>query len=265
MIATPYTKRLSSQWNVDQSAAVLVMAAETASELGVARDRWVFAHSAAESNFMATLPRRAELHRWPAFEAVADALGLMGPGARRPEVVELYSCFPAAVQVQADALGLPIDAPLTVTGGMTFGGGPLNNAVLQGLVALVRRLRAAPGERGLITSVSGLLTKPGASLWTTTAPAAGFRAFDVTADAEERTAVLPLLPDATGDATIAGHTVLFDRGLPSRAVTIVDVAGGRTVARCSQVDVATALSTEDWVGRPVRVTEPGVFAPPSVA
>ncbi len=42
-IAMPYTKLLCSQWNVDQAAAVIVMAQETADALGVARDRRVFA------------------------------------------------------------------------------------------------------------------------------------------------------------------------------------------------------------------------------
>jgi acetyl-CoA C-acetyltransferase len=265
MLATPYTKQLSSQWNVDQAAAVLLMAAETAAALGVPPERWVFAHSAAESNHMVTLPRRAELHRWPAFEAVAAALGLTGPGASRPEVVELYSCFPAAVQVQADALGWPVGDPLTVTGGMTFGGGPLNNAVLQGLVALVRRLRAAPGETGLITSVSGFLTKPGASLWSTREPAAGFRAVDVTAEAAARTEEVPLLPGATGGAVVAGHTVVFEHGSPDRAVAIVDVEGGRTIAVCRDRGIVAEMVTTDWVGRAVEVTAPGVFGLPSVA
>ena len=75
-IAMPYTKLLCSQWNVDQAAAVIVMAQETADAVGIARDRRVFAHAAAESNQMVPLPYRAEIHRWPAFEAVVDALGL---------------------------------------------------------------------------------------------------------------------------------------------------------------------------------------------
>jgi hypothetical protein len=88
---------------------------------------------------------------------------------------------------------------------------------------------------------------------------------DVTADAEARTATVPLLPDATGDATVAGHTVVFEDGVPSRTVAIVDVAGGRTIARCADVEVAAAFTADDWVGRPVQVTEPGVFFPPSIA
>jgi acetyl-CoA C-acetyltransferase len=263
MVATPYTKRLCSDWNVDQAGALLLMAAETAAALGIPRDRWVFAHAGAESNFMVTLPRRAEPHRWPAFEAVADALRLTGPGALRPDVVELYSCFPSAVQVQADALGLALDAPLTVTGGMTFAGGPLNNAVVQGLVALSQRLREHPAGLGLITSVSGLLTKPGASLWSSAEPASPFRAVDVTAEARERTATVPVLPDATGAAVVAGSTILYDAdGAPDRAVAIVDVDGGRTVAVCRDIDVATEMVTTDWVGCPVDVTAPGVFTAP---
>jgi acetyl-CoA C-acetyltransferase len=258
MLATPYTKLLCSQWNVDQSAAAVLMAAETASARGVPRDRWVFAHAAAESNQVVPMPRRAEVHRWPAFEAVADALGLTGPGAIVPSVVELYSCFPAAVQVQAAALGLPIDAELTVSGGMTFGGGPLNSAVLQGLVPLVRRLRDGPGETGLITSVSAMLTKPGASLWSTEPPAA-FRSADVTNEAKSRTEVLDLLPDATGPATIVAGTVVFAGAEPSRAVAVLDVEGGRTVARCFDAEVASAMTESDWVGRAVPVVAPGTF------
>jgi acetyl-CoA C-acetyltransferase len=209
---------------------------------------------------MVALPRRAELHRWPAFEAVAEALGLTGDGAARPDLVELYSCFPAAVQVQADALGYAIDAPLTVTGGMTFGGGPLNNAVLQGLVKLVEGLRAAPGTLGLITSVSGFLTKPGASLWSTAAPERDFRAVDVTDAATARTDVVPLLPDATGPATVVGHTVVCDRGEPSRAVAIVDVDGGRTIVRCADDgDLLVSMMRDDWIGRQVDVPAAGRF------
>lgn len=259
-IATPYTKLLCSQWNVDQAAAIVMVAAETAAALGIASDRQVFAHSAAESNQMVQLPLRDEIHRWPAFETVVAALGLPGDEATRPTIVDLYSCFPAAVQVQTRALGYPLDAPLTVSGGMTFGGGPLNHSALQAMVPFIGRLRAAPDERGLITSVSGMLTKPGASLWSATPPGpAGFESWDVTAEATTATVIHPLLPNAVGPATIAAHTVVHDGGVPARAVAVLDVDGGRTIARCSEPDVLSALTESDWVGRPVTVVVPGAF------
>ena len=57
---------------------------------------------------------------WPWPDTDVDQLG----------PVDLYSCFPSVVQIAAAELGLPVDdpaRPLTVTGGLTFGGGPGNN------------------------------------------------------------------------------------------------------------------------------------------
>ena len=73
---------------------------------------WCSRDAAAESNQMVPLPYRAEIHRWPAFEAVVEALGLTGDrsgAARRSS--SSTAAFPPAVQVQARALGLPLDAP----------------------------------------------------------------------------------------------------------------------------------------------------------
>ncbi len=82
--------------------------------------------------------------------------------------LELYSCFPAAVRVQQRALGLdPVGTP-TVTGGMAFAGGPFNNFVLQSTAAMAHVLRDEPGALGAVTTVSGLLTKPGIGVWSAT-------------------------------------------------------------------------------------------------
>jgi acetyl-CoA C-acetyltransferase len=258
-IATPYTKLLCSQWNVDQAVGILLMAEAKADALGIARDRRVFAHAAAESNQMVPVPLRADIHRWPAFDAVVEALGLTGAGADVPAIVELYSCFPAAVQVQARSLGLALDLPLTVSGGMTFGGGPLNHAALQATAPFVRRLRDVSGERGLLTAVSGMVTKPGASLWSATPPAERFHAADVTATATARTGVRELVPDAVGPATVAAYTVVYDGGAPARAIAVLDVAGSRTVARTGDSDVVLDMTTTDWVGRAVDIVSPGAF------
>ena len=83
-------------------------------------------------------------------------------------------------------LGLPLDRPLTVTGGMTFGGGPLNNSVLQAMAKMVQVLRDDPGSVGLVTSISGMITKHGASLWSTRPPEGRFEAADVSAEAAAR-------------------------------------------------------------------------------
>ena len=62
-------------------------------------------------------------------------------------MVEVYSCFPAAVRVQQRALGLDPTGPPTVTGGMAFAGGPFNNFVLQSIAEVVPAPRAGPDVR----------------------------------------------------------------------------------------------------------------------
>jgi hypothetical protein len=60
-------------------------------------------------------------------------------------------CFPSAVRVQVRELGIDLRRPPTLTGGMAFAGGPLNNFVFQALVTMARVLRADPGSVGLPT------------------------------------------------------------------------------------------------------------------
>ncbi|HEY4331113.1 MAG TPA: hypothetical protein VGM78_01035, partial [Ilumatobacteraceae bacterium] len=176
MLAWPYTKLLCSQWNVDQAVALIVCNAGTAARFGIAPERWVFAHAGVESNAMVPLTLRADMHRSPAVAAIGRAIrDAVGVDPRDFEQVDLYSCFPAAVRVQADELGLGTDRPLTVTGGMTFGGGPFNNSSLTSLATMIDHLRSRPADIGLVTNVSGMLTKFGASAWSCRPPAASAR------------------------------------------------------------------------------------------
>jgi acetyl-CoA C-acetyltransferase len=252
MIAEPYTRLLCSQWNVNQSAAVVLASMVTARSAGVAHDRWVFPIGAAGSDLMLPLPLRDDVARWPAFECCIGALPV---GIDDVTYIDLYSCFPSAVQVQARALGLALDDArgLTVTGGMTFAGGPLNSYVLHALVTLARRLRADPGAIGLSTSVSGMLTKPGVGLWSGEPPAGPFVAHDVTDAARAATAARPLEPDATGAATIVTATRLHDREGPRATVALLDLpTGARTVATSTPDSMIDA-------GVEVLVTAPGAY------
>ena len=114
---------------------------------GIAADRWVFPLVGLESSHAVSLLCRREIHAWPAMEVLgATAAARIGRPVAEVEVVEVYSCFPAAVRVQQRTLGLPTDGTPTVTGGMAFAGGPFNNAVFQSMAAVVPRLRAAPGN-----------------------------------------------------------------------------------------------------------------------
>ena len=247
MIATPYTKLLCSQWNVSSAAALVVCAAGAARRLGAGPDGWVFPVSAAEANAMVPLTARRDLHRSPGFAlAGAEALALAGTTVEDVDHLDLYSCFPAAVRVQARALGVDGDRPLTVTGGMTFAGGPLNNYVLQSTAAMADRIRGGSGTTGLVTAVSGMLTKQAVAVWGSDPPGA-FRSAEVGDEARATTATLPVVDEASGAGRVAGWTVLHERGTPTVAVAVVDLATGeRTVATGEP-------TTELEVGETVRV------------
>ena len=225
MLAAPYTKWHCSQWNVDQAAAFVLCSTEAADRAGVPQDRRVYPLAATESNHMLAISRRAELHRAPAVrigaERIADRTGI---DVTASDAVDLYSCFPAAVRIQARELGLPLDdpvgRPLSVGGGMTFGGGPLNNATFQALARMVPMLRDAPGTTGLLTFISGIVTKHGTSVWSTTPPEAGFVFADISEDVAAGTPALDVVGDHRGGAVDrrvhrrarVGRASLRDRG-----------------------------------------------------
>jgi acetyl-CoA C-acetyltransferase len=257
MYCAPYTKWHCSQWNVDQAAALVLCSVEAARRHGVDPDTWVFPLGAVESNAMVPLSRRDPLHHSPAVRVGGEVLAqLTGIHPRDAGFLELYSCFPSAVEVQADELGLNDEPAPTVTGGMTFAGGPLNNANLQGLVKLAEVLREHPATVGLITCVSGMITKHGMALWSSEPPRGGFRSTDTSDETTRQSTVRQLASGYDGTARVDGYTVVHSRdGEPERAMVVATTDdGGRCVAASTDAALATAMVTEEWVGRDVEVT-----------
>ena len=256
VVAEPYRRRHISQWTVDQAAAVIITAPERAAALGLGRDRLVFAVSAAESNVMVPLSARPDLARSPGFELAATAaLRAAEVSIDDIGVVELYSCFPAALELQAAALGLGPDRALTLTGGMAAAGGPLNNFVLMALERVVAALRAGPDAIGMITSISGMATKAGLGLWSARPPATRFAGVDVSP--ADHGPACPIDPNLTGPVEIVGATVLHDREGPRAAVVVAESTDGRRTVATSDRPTAIAVSGDDMVGRTVTVAPAG--------
>ena len=129
------------------------------------------------------------------------------------EIMEVYSCFPAAVRVQQRALALDVGGTPTVTGGMAFAGGPFNNFVLQATAAVAAAVRARPGALGVVTTVSGLLTKPGIGVWSALPDGRPPLLADLAAAAEAGTEVVDVvetLDGYGGEATVVTYTATFD-------------------------------------------------------
>jgi len=264
-LAYPYNRWHASQWTVDQSTALLICSVERAREAGVAAERWLFPHVALHSSEAVTLTARRHLERWPAMSVLARAAARhLGRPLRDLRLAEVYSCFPAAVRVQQRELGLDPDGTPTLSGGMAFAGGPFNHFVLQSLGVLGHRLREEPAELGLLTIVSGMLSKPGLAVWSATPPD-GERApllADLAAEAIAATEVVPVVdvpPAEPTPAHVASFTVTYggEAGLePVRTAIVADLPDGvRTAATCEDADTARLAITEGLIGRAVSVKD----------
>lgn len=257
MLAFPYTKFHNSQWNVDQAGALLFCSVAKAQALGIPREKWVFPLASTESNYMVNTSQRADLAGSAGARlAGSRALELSGVSADQLDLLEMYSCFPSAVQIYARELGIDLKRPLTVTGGMTFGGGPLNNFVLQATCRMAELLREQPGSKGLVTSVSGMLTKQGFGVWSTEPNPAGFGFADVTNEARAAAPALPLVAAEGGRGEIVGCTVLFHGDSPLRAVAVITLdSGERTVAYSEDAELMSAMMRQEFCGRRAEVGE----------
>ena len=262
MISFPYTKLMNSNNMVDQGAALILTSVQTAIDLRIPAEHWVFPQAGTDAHDTYSVAERAELHRSPAIRiAGARVLELADTGIDEIDYVDLYSCFPSAVQVAAGELGLALDdatRPLTVTGGLTFAGGPWSNYVMHSIATLAELLVAHPGRRGLITANGGYLTKHSFGVYGTEPPPAGFRWEDVqpAVDAEP---TRPARVQWDGPGVVESWTTPFDRdGQPEKAYLAVRAPdGSRTLALITDPHEAGATVGEDIAGRPVAVRADG--------
>ena len=255
MQAFPYTRAHCSTWNVDQAGALLFCSAARAEQLGIARARWIYPLASTESNHMVAVSARAELAACPgariAGRAALEAAGLQ---AQDIELVDLYSCFPLAVQTYADSLGLSKERALTVTGGMPFAGGPYNNYVLQATCRAAELMRRGDGRTALISCVSGVLTKQAFGLWSVEPAAQGFVHADVSDAIAREVHALDVLQDFSGAGTVAGYTVLHGRGQVPQGIALVDTATGqRAMTTTADATLIARMQEEEFVGRRVLV------------
>ncbi|MEO6988360.1 MAG: acetyl-CoA acetyltransferase, partial [Aquihabitans sp.] len=160
MVGFPYTKVMNANNAVEQAAAFVMCSVDKARSLGISSDRWVFPWSGAEAHEHWFVSNRWDLAEAPAIRlAGGTALELAGVDVDDLAHIDVYSCFPSAVQIAAKELGLGSDRQLTVTGGLSFAGGPWNNYVSHSIATMADVLRADEGSVGLVTGNGGYLSK----------------------------------------------------------------------------------------------------------
>lgn len=253
-VSYPYPKLMNSNNNVDQGAALILCSESKAKALGVPREQWVYPHVGTDAHDHLYVSERQNLYSSPAIRlAGGRALELAGLQASDLDMVDVYSCFPVAVQVAARELGLDQSKPLTVTGGLTFGGGPLNNYVMHSIARSAELLRAQPGSKGLVTANGGFLTKHAFGVYSTEPPAQPYQH----ADLQEQ---VDALPKATldmayeGPAEVESYTVMYGPSDVSQALVAARLpSGARAWASCEDRDTLIAMTEQEFCGRSLTI------------
>lgn len=256
MIGFPYPKLLNAIMEVDQSAAVLIASEAKARELGVPESNFVYLHGCADAADLWHPLDRQDFHSSPAMRRTGQkAFEMAGIGLSDIDLIDLYSCFPVAVEIGAEELGLSLDDPrgLTVTGGLPYAGGPGNNYVMHSVAAMLGKLRERPGAYGLITGNGWYLTKQSTGIYSTKRPEAPFEREDP-AILQREIDALPhpeIVERPSGRATIETYTVVHRREGPFTAIVVGrDEAGRRFAANTPQdPQLLAAMEASEQVGR----------------
>jgi acetyl-CoA C-acetyltransferase len=267
VVTFPYTKRMCANIEVDQAAAVLLCSYQAARGAGVPDDRLVFPLAGADAHDHFFFSERASLAESPAIGVAGRAmLAAIGVDVDDLARFDLYSCFPSAVQIAMDALGLAgpgggDERPLTVTGGLAFAGGPANDYPSHAIAAMVDACRREPGSVGMVSAVGWYATKHSLGLYSTRPPSDGFARVDP-AETQAEVDALPGREVAgayEGEATVEATSVVVERdGSPSLAiVSLLTPSGARVLANSRDAGVMQSMTEEAWEGRTVQLRTDG--------
>jgi acetyl-CoA C-acetyltransferase len=274
-VCFPYPKRMNAIMEVDLSAAIVVMSEEEAERRGIDPARCV-AFLGGGSGIDAWTPcERIDFVTSPAMKASSTAaFDHAALTVDDVDLFDLYSCFPSAVEMALDALGVATDDPrgATVTGGLAYAGGPGNSYALHGLAAMTERLRDPhdPASTGLVSSLGMTATKHAYNVLSSDRSkwaAADGLAHKITLADADRTGP-ELVDEVSSSGVIETYTVEHDRtGAAVRTIIVVRLDDGRrTVGNgtCTDEEVRV-LMTSEGVGRRVTVTAGRVSEDPAAS
>jgi acetyl-CoA C-acetyltransferase len=268
MVGFPYPKLLNAIMEVDQSAGVILASERKARELGVPEEKWVYLHGCADAADLWFPLDRQNFHSSPAMRLTGQrALEMAGVGLADIDFIDLYSCFPVAVEIGAEELGLALDDPrgLTVTGGLPYAGGPGNNYAMHSIATMAGKLRAKPGSYGLVTANGWYLTKQSTGIYSCVRPKAPFERQDPGVLQREIDALAhPTVTETPrGAARIETYTVVHRREGPFMGIVIGRDGADRRFVALTPNDPATLAGLEqgEQVGRTGQVGPGPASAP----
>ena len=250
MLAYPYNKLHCTSWNVNQSAAMIICSEELANELEIDNKKRVYPISSSENNHMIAIQQRPKLYESLGMTYAANSINKMIERLDiKLDAYDLYSCFPAAIKMFTKSIGLDSEIPKTVTGSMPYAGGPLNSFVIHSTVKMIQKIRALEVKYGLITGVSGMMTKQSFCVWGKEYKE-HFIFDDVTERAKLDESPIELSNISEGKGEIIGYTIIEGSENAAKAVLYLDdEKKHRKVVSSMDKNFINLLMEEEWVGK----------------
>jgi len=261
MICFPYTKRMCSNMFVDQSAAVLMIKRALAEELGVSKNQWVYIMGGFDLKNIHEITRRPHLHTSPASrEGAKLALNQAGLELNEINAFDLYSCFPSIVEIMKKEIEISENDPrdLTLTGGLTYFGGPWSNYSLHAIVTAVEKIQKNPKLKIMVVANGGYNTKQSFGIYGKNPPAIPWNTQESPKIQEDilNNFLEDPIKKANGRLTIEGYTITYNRDQqPIEGIVIGKIdEDRRTIAYIkADQDKLTELEYKELLGKNLPV------------
>lgn len=273
MFNFPYTKYMNPVMYVNQAAALMITDTETAKKIAIPKDKWIYLHGGSEAADKWYISERANYYSSPVVRFTTEA-ALQSAGLELNDIdfFDLYSCFPCATIIAAMEIGLPVDhlPPLSITGGLSFFGGPGNNYTMHSIAHAVERLRKHREQYGFITGIGHYMTKHTVGIYSGIEPQKAWNR-EPNNLIKNKIAALdaPALNEKPqGPVTIETYTVLHDKpdGIPWPVIIARLDSGERCFATTEKgSDLAMRMEQEEFIGqrgfvKSGKAEEPNIFS-----
>jgi len=255
-IAFPYSKLMVANSSVNQGAAVIVTSLAEALKRGIPENRLVYIGAGAAAHESDEPLERAEWTSTPSMPvSIGKTLELNELTGEDFDYVELYSCFPCVPKLARRILGWPADEPVTVHGGLTFGGGPIGNYMTHAIAAMVRLLRKH-GHYGFLFANGGHCSHNHSIVLMREPPEENPfpQDYHYQEEADSKRRPIPPLTDSyEGKAPVETYTVIYNRnGEPDYGVVLSRTRlGDRIIARVQPDDARSIAFLTDGTAEPV--------------
>ena len=258
-ICLPYSKFLVAQDAVNQAASLILMSAGKARELGIDPSQWILQLGYAEADDQCVY-ERPDPGTSQAMQATLSAVfQRAGCSPKDIDLIDIYSCFPCAVEAVRDELGITADdaRSLTVTGGLPFFGGPGNNYSMHALAEVVAQLRGS-SKKALVTANGGQLSKHAAVILSAGSSESAASPLDYSELTFEAIAAdsVDTVPERENPdfGTVLTYTIIFERKRDDKIVVIAeDETGARFLANSTDKAILSQAREQSPIGREIKV------------